>query len=140
MSKITQEILDSYKKKEVKFHLLKVDITGREKGKSVIKNPVSISFEEWEKMQANKDDEVDEEIEQVEGVYYAILRTPGRKQLSFALSSKDQLEMGKAIKESCWETGDDEMRDIAYQDSVGMWADMQALELLSKGQTALKKI
>ena len=124
MSKITQEILDAHRGKEVKIFVLKIDVSEESQA-----NDKSISSEE----QADV-------IEQREGVYYALLRKPGRREISFAMSSKTPLDMGDALVSSCWIDGDDEIKDIKYQDTIGVVAAMQAVKLMEVGQGELKKI
>lgn len=123
MTKITQEIVDAHRNKEAKVFLLKVDIS-----------------ENAQKQQDIIEADDADKIEEREGVYYALLRKPGRREISFAMSSKTPLDMGEALISSCWIDGDSEIKDIAYQDTVGLVAQMQAVKLMEIGIGALKKI
>jgi hypothetical protein len=118
MSKITQEVLDAHRNKEAKVFVLRVDVS-----------------EDAPSFEGDAD-----KIEEKEGVYYALLRKPLRRDISFAMSSKTPLDMGDALIQTCWIDGDPEIKDIAYQDTIGVIAAMQAVKLMEVGQGALKKI
>lgn len=120
MSKITDEIVAKHKASEIITYLLKVDTT----------KAATDSTEE----------EASDLIEQKEGVYYAILRRPGRKEIGFAMSKKDPLSMGESFLKTCWVDGDDEITDINFQDTVGVVAALQAANLFEVAQGSLKKL
>ena len=117
MSKITDEILKELKAKTPELFLLKVDL--------------------------NKDAEETEEKEIVhkEGVFYAVLKKAGRREIGLAMTAgKDPIAMGQSIIKNCWLEGDEEITDLQYEDTVGLVAAMQAVELMSVGQGSLKKL
>ncbi|MEA5461554.1 hypothetical protein VB796_20980 [Arcicella sp. LKC2W] len=120
MSKITDEIVAKHKASGITTYLLKVDTT---------KTATDTSEEDESEV-----------IEQKEGVYYAILKKPGRKEIGHAMSKKDPLSMGESFLKMCWIDGDDEMTDINFQDTVGVVAALQAANLFEVVQGSLKKL
>lgn len=149
MSKITQEILDGYRGKEVRIHVLKVDMSKDDnhidpkKGeKPVLENDSKLSFEDWQKKNFSKEDfeEDSDKIVEKKGVYYALLKTPGRREMGFAMSSSNPLDMGEALISSCWIEGDPEIKAIEFRDTIGAVAAMTALKLMDVGKGSLKKI
>ncbi len=95
------------------------------------------------KVDLSKDDE-DTGVEAIvnkEGVFYAILKKAGRREIGLAMTAgKDPIAMGESIIKNCWLDGDEEIKDLNYQDTVGVVAAMQAVELMSVGQGSLKKL
>jgi hypothetical protein len=120
MSKITQEIVDKHRAKEAAVYILKVDTNATE------------TEEEME----------DSDIipEDTKGIYYALLRKPGRKEIGFAMMQKTPLDIGDAFIKNCWIDGDEEIKDIAYQDTIGVVASTQAIKLMNIAQGSLKKL
>lgn len=74
--------------------------------------------------------------------FYAVLKKPGRKELGLAYASgRDPLAMAESLIKSCWLEGDDEIKDLQYEDTIGLSASTQAMELLSVGSKGkLKKL
>lgn len=71
---------------------------------------------------------------QKKSVFQAVLKTPGRRELGLAMASgKDPLQMAESLIKSCWLEGDEEIKDLQYQDTIGLYACMQAMELLNVG-------
>jgi hypothetical protein len=67
-------------------------------------------------------------------VFQAVLKKPGRRELGLAMASgKDPLQMAESLIKSCWLEGDEEIKDLQYEDTIGLHACMQAMELLNVG-------
>lgn len=67
-------------------------------------------------------------------VFQAVLKKPGRRELGLAMASgKDPLQMAESLIKSCWLEGDEEIKDLQYENTIGLYACMQAMELLNVG-------
>lgn len=128
MTKLTQEDVDKYKGSETTVYLMKIDVS-----EDAVKD-----------LSADDEDDADlsDELEFREGVYYALLHKPKRKDISNAMSRsrKDPLAMGETLIKNCIILGDDEITNIAFQDTVGLQASMQASKLFAIGEGSLKKL
>lgn len=94
------------------------------------------------KVDLNKEESDDDSgIVHKEGVFYAVLKKAGRREIGLAMTAgKDPIAMGQSIIKNCWLDGDEEIKDLQYEDTVGLVAAMQAVELMSVGQGSLKKL
>ena len=128
MTKITKELLSAWKAKGIVTYLLEVDL--RDENEVYPDDDTS----------DNTSDEPN--IKQDAGVYYCILKKPGRREIGLAqmAGSKDTLAMGESIIKNCWLDGDEEIKDLAYQDTIGVVASIQAITLMNVGQSSLKKL
>ncbi|MGX7686817.1 hypothetical protein ACWA1C_06595 [Flectobacillus roseus] len=71
---------------------------------------------------------------QKKAVFQAVLKKPGRRELGLAMAAgKDPLQMAESLIKSCWLEGDEEIKDLQYEDTIGLHACMQAMELLNVG-------
>jgi hypothetical protein len=121
MTKITKSILDEHRVRESGVFLIKVDANH------------SITDTEL-------DGEDIEEIEEKEGVYYAILRAPNRTEKAFAMNSRDVVKVGEMLLKNCWLTGDEEIRAKENEDTLGFSACMAANSIMDINRSAVKKL
>lgn len=79
---------------------------------------------------------------QKKSVFQAVLKKPGRRELGLAMAAgKDPLQMAESLIKNCWLEGDEEIKDLQYEDTIGLYACMQAMELLNVGNKGkLKKL
>lgn len=123
MSKVTDEIVENYKKLGIVCYLLRVSM--REKDDT---------------LDEESNDEI-QKIEHSEDVFYAVLKKPGRREVGLAMTAgKDPIAMGESIIKNCWLDGDEEIRDLNNQDTIGLSAAIQAMKLMETGQGSLKKL
>jgi hypothetical protein len=85
-------------------------------------------------LEVDMSDEIEHESPSLKSVFQAVLKKPGRRELGLAMASgKDPLQMAESLIKSCWLEGDEEIKDLQYEDTIGLYACMQAMELLNVG-------
>lgn len=85
-------------------------------------------------LEVDMSDEIEHESKSLKSVFQAVLKKPGRRELGLAMAAgKDPLQMAESLIKSCWLEGDEEIKDLQYEDTIGLYACMQAMELLNVG-------